>query len=394
MKAIFNKLFLNAYVNTKLLAFFLMLMFIDYGGYGYYVFYLTLFYLFFHNVFRLMDGMFILLLIWGISYGFANFINLKSINYSSVLLPVINCPMLYLSGKYIARYNNVRSLSVLLYYFALSIALLSLLSVTDDIIKNGFFVLGSERNIPLVGIDNREGYIAATGISSRLMALTSFFIFIMLPYSWLKKIVFICGAFLAIFCAIRIQSRTTVVGLALIFFSVVVWGWNSFSKKHKCILIFGMLVIVYGIIYVLSHYSEELAIIDRFQSDEIETGGGRTYRLLNVASHMLDYPLGGMGSEITYAHNLWFDCARVAGIVPFVLLILISLRYTYSLFQVIQKEAIDLIFRYVIWIISLSVLIVFLAEPVLEGIPMVFEFFCFLFGLIEFYHERMVSVQK
>ena len=390
MKAILNKLFLNVPVNTKLLVFFLMLMFVDYAGYGYYIFYLTFFYLFYHKAFRLVDGMFFLLLTWGISYGFTNYINTKTISYSTVLLPIINCPVLYLAGKYVARYNDIKSLPVLLYYLALSIALISLLSVFQDIAKNGFFVIGGERNIPLIGVENIEGYIAATGISSRLMLLASFFVFVMLPYSWLKKIVFVLGAFLAIYCAMRVQSRTTVVGLALIFFTIVIWSWKSLSKKQKWILFLGVGVIVYAIFYILSHYSEELAIIDRFQTDEIETGGGRTYRLLNVASHMLDYPIGGMGTEITYAHNLWFDCARVAGILPFVLLIIIALKYAFCLFQVIRNNLVDLILRYTFWILSLAILIVFLSEPVLEGIPMVFEFFCFLYGILIYCIRRFV----
>ena len=147
-------------------------------------------------------------------------------------------------------------------------------------------------------------------------------------------------------------------------------------------------MIVYAIFYILSHYSEELAIIDRFQTDEIETGGGRTYRLLNVASHMWDYPLGGM--EIRHAHNLWFDCARVAGILPFVLLIIIALKYAFCLFQVIRNNLVDLILRYTFWILSLAILIVFLSEPVLEGIPMVFEFFCFLYGILIYCIRRFV----
>ena len=388
MKRLFKIFFLNVPVNTGLLVLFLMLMFLDYGGYGHYVFYLTLFYLFCYNAFSLIDGMFILLLIWGISYGFANYLNLKSIYYLPVLMPIINCPILYLSGKYIARYNNIGSLSVLLYYFVLSIALISLISVFDDIAKNGFFVLGSERNIPLIGKNDIYGYTAATGISSRLMVLASFFVFIMFPYKWLKKVIFVSCAVLAIYCAVRVQSRTTVVGLVLIFFTVIVWGWKSISKKQKRILLFGIGVIVYIVYYILINYSNELAIIDRFQSDEIETGGGRTYRLLNVISHILDYPLGGMGPEIAYAHNFWVDCARVGGIIPFVLLVIISIRYVYCLFRVINIKSIDIILRCSFLIISLAILIVFLSEPVLEGIPMIFEFFCLLLGIIEYYYNK------
>ena len=50
------------------------------------------------------------------------------------------------------------------------------------------------------------------------------------------------------------------------------------------------------------------------------------------------------------------------------------------LFQVIRNDSVDLILRYTFWILSLAILIVFLSEPVLEGIPMLFEFSCFLLG--------------
>lgn len=373
-------------VNTKFLVLLLMLMFVDYAGYGFYIFYLPFAYLFFHKAFK-VDWTFLLLLMWGISYGFTNYAKSGLLGYAPVWLPIVNCPVLYIAGKYIAHHNDSKNIVLILYLFAFSIALISLLSVCSDIVKNGFLVVGFARNIPLIGMDNSEGYMAATGISSRLMLLTSFFVFIMLPYNWLKKILFSMGALLAIYCAVRVQSRTTIVGLSLILFTVVIGSLKSLSNKQKCILFLGLGVIVYAIIYILSHYDNELAIINRFQSDEIETGGGRMDRLMYVAIHMWSHPFG-MDSNIEYAHNLWFDCARLVGIVPFLLLVILSLKYAWSLYVNMRNNFIDLILRYTLWILSIAILIVFLAEPVLEGIPMIYEFFCFLFGINMYYVKK------
>ena len=372
---------LHTSVNTKFLVLLLMLMFVDYAGYGYYVFYLPFLYLLLHKGFRI-DWTFLLLVIWGGSYGFINYINGGGLVYISVLMPMINCPVLYMAGKYVARYNDSKALVFILFLFTFSIALISILSVLSDVAKNGFLVVGMARNVPLIGINNLEGYIAATGISSRLMLLTSFLVFIMFPYEGTKKFLFVGSALLAIYCAIRVQSRTTIVGLALILFLMMVWRLKSLSKKQKCLLLVGIGIIVCVVSYTLSHYSDNLAIINRFQSDELETGGGRMERLLNVAIHMWSYPLGDMGSDITYAHNLWFDCARLTGLLPFTLLILISFKYVRGLLNVINSINVDLFLRYVLVMLSLALLMVFLSEPVLEGMPMIFEFFCFQLGVV------------
>ena len=210
---------LHTSVNTKFLVLLLMLMFVDYAGYGYYVFYLPFLYLLLHKGFRI-DWTFLLLVMWGASYGFINYINGGGLVYISVLMPMINCPVLYMAGKYVARYNDSKALVFILFLFTFSIALISILSVLSDVAKNGFLVVGMARNVPLIGINNLEGYIAATGISSRLMLLTSFLVFIMFPYEGTKKFLFVGSALLAIYCAIRVQSRTTIVGLALILFLI------------------------------------------------------------------------------------------------------------------------------------------------------------------------------
>lgn len=389
----FDYLFLEGYVKTKLLLLFLILMFIDYAGYGYYVFYLSFFYVLFHDGFKLIDKIFLFLFIWGGIYGLTNYIN-SGFTYPSVLLPMMNCPFLYLLGKYIAKYNGVKSLPFLLFLFSVSIAFIAILSIFKDISINGYFVLGLEgRNIPLLGLNNEIETTAATGISSRLILLSSFVFFIMYPYERRSKFFILFSSLISIYCVVRIQSRTVLVCLALSFIISVLWGGKTLSNKQKMILFLISLLMIISIFYILENYSQEIAIIDRFQSEEIESGGGRTYRLLEVAKNIPVYPFGNMIESIPYAHNLWFDCARVAGITPFVLLIAIYFVYIVYLIDVIKNTSINLTFRFTVLILSISILFVFLAEPVLEGIPVVFEFFCFLFGVIaNFYNIKTVKL--
>ena len=62
-----------------------------------------------------------------------------------------------------------------------------------------------------------------------------------------------------------------------------------------------------------------------------------------------------------------------------------TLKYIQRLFNVVKRNTIDLNLRFTFWMLSLAVLMVFLSEPVLEGIPMIFEFLCLLLGIVTYY---------
>lgn len=73
------------------------------------------------------------------------------------------------------------SLINLLYIMALSMSAVAIVSVIKDVLENGFLVIGMGRNIPLIGIDNEEGFISATLITTKLLFLLSFLGFIFIP---------------------------------------------------------------------------------------------------------------------------------------------------------------------------------------------------------------------
>lgn len=359
-------------------------MFIDYAGYGYYFFYLPFGYLLLKKIWRYVDKTFLLLLCWGMSYAFSNVL-FSQIGYATIFCFVINFPVLYLAGKFLIRKNSFHSVINYLYIFSLSISLISIVSVLIDISINGFFVLGMGRNVPMIGINNAEGYIAATGISTRLLLIISFIGSIFANYSKKQKMLFLLAAIIAIYCTIRIQSRTSIVAMSLYLITSFFYNYKQVSRKVKLSLLIILLVICSFCSYILIVYADQLAVLERFDLEDIEGGGGRVERSIEVIYNLPKYLIGGMNlnHNIPYAHNLWLDCARVAGIIPMFLLFIICGIYLKYLLFILSSNQILSVFRLTVLLLTIGLFIVFCAEPILEGIPMTFAFFCVLLGILK-----------
>lgn len=366
--------------RAKVLVFLLMIMLIDYAGYGYYIFYISLAYILFYRGFK-TDRNFFILFIWGVIYSVTIYFNTRSISYVNNILPVINMPFLYLMGRYICIRNSNEKITYIIYFFCLSIAVVSILSIFKDITDKGFLVIGMERNVPLIGIENEEGWVAATGIASRLLMLVGFISVLFCPLKLYDKLLFTVPAIIAFVCTLRIQSRTCIVFFILAIILAIFFMWRNFDRKYKFFFILIFLLFSIIVFLVLQYYSSELLVFERFQAEDFETGGGRTTRLFLVASKMIEYPLGNMPNYISYAHNLWFDCARVAGIIPFTILLYLMYKYTKNVFIICKNKNIPLLCKLSMVLTFLALLTVFSSEPVLEGIPMVFGLYCLLFGI-------------
>ena len=373
-------------IQDKILIFFILLSFIDYGAYGYYCLLPGILYLTFKttaNYRFFIDNKLLSLLFFGIFYSIGFLFN-NEFRYNPVLLTTINFPFLYLCGKYIGLKNTQQNLIKILWLFALGIGLISLLSIYLDIQKNGFFSI--DRNIPLIGIQSE--YIAATGISARLVLLNAFFCVIFSPkrikYHW---IYFTISIFSLIGC-LRLQSRTSFVIIAILLIYMIIKNWKTYKTTHKLIIISIILLLIYITIWAFTQ-SDNLAIIDRFSGEDTESGGGRLDLLSYYISKIPSYPFGGIPQVVghnvfyssPYAHNFWIDIFRLSGWIPGILMIIFSIRFIKELFH-FNKRKFDKQIKYVTTLLSITLLIQFCGEPILEGIYMLFAYFCLLFGII------------
>ena len=265
---------------------------------------------------------------------------------------------------------------------------------------HGFLNMLFNRNINILLIAGRQyrdiygGTISAT-LQNLMFILSSSLFFYFLVCEKNKKIK-ISGIFLGIagaYCSIVSASRTMLVLMILIsFISLIVY----LSFKHNRIgsiiyigFIASFILIIFWIIISLNLFGikgwfEGTALAQRMLNSSTSNGISENLRWKyswDILKMLIDYPFGNIPYSY-YAHNLWLDVAKDAGIIPFVLYILFIILclkevFLFCLKNKVHKEKIIFIVS-----VSISYVIVFFTEPIIEGSPITFSIFCFLMGEI------------
>lgn len=358
----------------------LCLMFLDWSGYGYYIFYLSFIYFIFKKGFRQIDSNFKLLLLFGLSYSIIDILNVGSISYAYNILPIINFPMVYLMGKMIADDNTYNNQISTIWIFAIAMALLTMLSTYVSFLEDGFALVG--RDIKLIGYSNRSGDVlySATGLYSKILPLTLFTSFLFISEDRKIRWLYFASAILAFVCCLRLQSRSAIYVTTIAIVIPFLFG----GKGNLVNKIIGAAVIFCVISYVLSHFSDDLMIIDRFQNNNAFDNEGQDSRMdlsVKTLQDLLTHPFGGLKMN-RYAHNLWIDCARVSGWIPASILIVITLKWIKTTIQIYRYKKIDYYYRLFIFVASICLFMYFNTEPIIEGAAMLFTFFCLYLGMI------------
>lgn len=370
-----NKLSKLFGIKNIILVFLLSLIFLNLQGYWYVMAVLPIVYaLFFNEVYRQFDTLFILLVVFG--FWYVLFAPPLSTNEYAIFIFVY--PMLYLVGKFLGTYENKEGLVNILFVLAFSMALFYLVSIYTDVAKYGFYT--ETRNLEIDGRGMDEE-IAATGIYSNLVLLISFIVvlFTKLPYK--KRILFVLFAIAAFVAAIRIQSRSSVVIMVIELVLFLVMDFKNIIKTRLTTVVVSLVLIVFSVGYVLNNYEEELGVLERFQEEDVETGGHRTELSMIIINNLTENPWGKI-EHTPYAHNLWLDCARVSGIVPLFFLLIITIYYIYSVWKVYKQDDYGGDYKNILVLIGIILLIYMNTEPILEGCPLLFVVFVIYLGML------------
>ena len=82
-----------------------------------------------------------------------------------------------------------------------------------------------------------------------------------------------------------------------------------------------------------------------------------------------------------YAHNMWLDIARDAGLMPFIVLIIFTI-YSIKDFICIYKQKVDY-YNCVLYSIYITLFISLFMEPIFQGIPLYAYVFFMMCGIIK-----------
>ena len=101
--------------------------------------------------------------------------------------------------------------------------------------------------------------------------------------------------------------------------------------------------------------------------------------------YLFTKPLGWSEHEFGHAHNLWFDVLRIGGFLSFFFLFFFTTNSYLIVYKAIKKKKEAYAFNNQVMIYTLAFSLVFMVEPILEGMFDFFAFFCFFIGVVKKY---------
>ena len=173
---------------------------------------------------------------------------------------------------------------------------------------------------------------------------------------------------------LRAFGKTFLILLALVIVAMAVY----FRYQDRIIKLFESTYLFHRISYASQSQSQDL--LSFFKSSNRGNIRNRYIAL------MFDYPWGGrkiLNAVGMYAHELWLDVFDSAGIIPFILIWIVTLQITCSNFKYILKKDVLIKNRVLIAGITASVTTQFFFEPVLTGCRALLFSYFLICGLVK-----------
>lgn len=250
-----------------------------------------------------------------------------------------------------------------------------------------YFLILTFKDISLVGIvnisrvlledagDNNNinatlyGLMASVGIGCIAI------IFIKKENFWLR-LGFILLALLAMLGVIHLVNRTGII----IFVTCIVFSLFVSTKFNITKMFWALFVLLILVFAVIKTGIIDQNILDAYTQRE-ESGrynaasmGGRSDMWLSAIKDMFIHPFGWNPVGYTYAHNMWLDIARIAGLLAFIPFLIATILHIKNLLKSIRSKYFTN-FTAIIFSINVSMLLSSFVEPVIEGSLL---FFCLL----------------
>lgn len=265
---------------------------------------------------------------------------------------------------------------------------------------HGVLNVVTNRNLDILSIAGRQyqdiygGPISGTLQNLFFIASTAllFYFFVCTQNKWLKILGTIAGCSGMIASVIN-ASRTMIFVTVIIFFISMIF---YIYEKHgfgtmifRTILIVSALLTLILIVMWLDLFGiqEILAnsALGRREATAVASSSVSQNLRWKYASDILkmlpDNLLGGIDYS-HYAHNLWVDIAKEAGIIPFVLYILFTVSSIINCYKYCANRSNELVNRILFFSIIITYLLVFFTEPIMNGSPISFGLFAFVVGAL------------
>lgn len=358
--------------------YFLVLFFSLWANYSIYITVLFGFYVIFKvNILKYQDVTSLCLLFFSLIYCSLYIYNVVS---WTIFISYLLCPtMFYLFGKYIIdKLCNIDNIIIFWCFSILAFSAILYLSALIDINQIGF--INVTRHFDIYGAENN------TSLSATLYGMIASLGLMGLPYFFVKqnsniiKYTYLSLSLLSLITVIHLVNRT---GLVVFVGCFVAMSCYIFRKKIPT-LIFTYVIIAIIIVLLIHTGIIDQSIVEAYQNRDVDNGsvnsaGGRTDLWSLALNNLFKYPFGWLDTGGAYSHNLWLDIARVSGIIPFTIFLVVSISIYRKLFKLLMVKEEDIVSLFIG--LHICFFLTSFVEPVIEAIPLYFYLYMMLWGM-------------
>lgn len=360
------------------------LIFINFLGTAIYwcYFIIPLFAIILHRNIDLIDKSFLSILIFSCLYLIYLILNSISVPGSLLVGYLLFPAPFYFLGKYfLKKYPNINTFYFLLFFISFLFSILPFLANIRSVLENGFM---TDRNIRLFWMQ-KGAVLSATGIGSYFAVNLALFPLLFDTHNLKHKVIVLILWLLAAFSTINMSNRTGVLIMLLVLFIFILIGDNKLWAAFYVSLFLGSIFSLYSIdAWGLRTWFNSSLYFDRLINTDIREEGSRLIIWQKSLNGLVSYPFGNIYNIIggNYAHNLWLDIGRRAGIIPLLPLLYFTITFIVNIIRIATNKLIEESFRTLIAGAGIAFYITFSLEPIMEGFFIFFLFYCFYCGLI------------
>ena len=298
----------------------------------------------------------------------------------TIFISYLLCPtVFYLFGKYmIDRLHNTNNIIMFWFLSIFAFSIILYISTSIDITRNGF--INITRSFAIYGAENDAGMAATLYGMIASLGLMGFAYFFVKQNSNFIRYMYILLSLLSLITVVHLVNRT---GLVVVIICFIVMSFYIFRHK-KAILIFTYVIMVITFVLLIHFGIIDQSILEAYQSRDTENEGvnsvgGRT-DLWNLAlNNLLRYPFGWLDTGVAYSHNLWLDIARVSGIIPFIIFLIVSVKIYTEFFKLLKKKEETVVPLFLG--LHICFFLTAFVEPLIEALPLYFYLYMMLWGM-------------
>ena len=302
----------------------------------------------------------------------------------------IACVLSYYIGMMLIEISKNKEKSVITYTYSIAI---------------GFFIHAMANYIINIGTQDRNTIDIWTGVgrSATLQATMLTMIMGSSLYSLvalknkLYKLIITIFIILSLSYNLILGTRTLII-VSVVSFIVSCITFIILNRRNIFLVLKnGKTLLIVIIVIFLVFISNFMGIREKIENTKLlrrinkpysteEADENRVQTLFLAFNSILEHPMGGNNErigELKYAHNMWLDVGKQAGIIPFVLLSLFTIISLWNVIKIFKNEKFSNEFKVFLAGIYSAVLLNMAVEPIMQGEPLFFIMFCMIIGMVD-----------